>query len=47
MKGSVSDLVSRIEGYNDSRFEVIAVNKEEETNIWLVEVKELPDEEDK
>ena len=43
IKPAVSDLVYRIEGYSDTRFEVLSINKEGDN--WVIEVKENKEEE--
>lgn len=42
IKSAVSDLVYRIEGYDDTRFEVLSINKEGDN--WVIEVKENKEE---
>ena len=43
-KKAVSYLVSRIEGYSDTRFEVVSICKEGDN--WVVEVKDNQEEVD-
>jgi hypothetical protein len=48
MKKILSDLVGKIENsYGGLQFEVVSIYKDNETDIYHIEVKEIPAEEDK
>jgi hypothetical protein len=47
MRSNVSELVSRIEGYNEAKFEVVSIYKDKDDEHYNVEVQIIEPTEEK